>query len=328
MNQKTKNSFERFFEWFVEFRSSDRGQLIICFILAFLFWIPVKLEKEYTAQGNLDIRFIAPEGYVLSDKNLSDVSVNYFGNGFDILKFTLFRAGEIDIYLPDRQGDFIFRNEQLNALIREQSETELEIVSNTLEEVRIYSDLQAQKKLPILGAVEFRAKTGYVVQGDIEFHPDSAEVKGPKKIIDTISYIETVDKNIEDLSQSLQGSVFLKKHPGVQLNPEKIDFHLYVEQLTEKEIEATLQKYLTLDFEDSLLIVPPTASIKVSLPMSQYESFSEDLLTYQLTDDTLARGNIEGLSALKIKSSVPSVKVLSHEPDSVRVLKVVYEGGE
>ena len=160
--------------------------MIICFILAFLVWIPVKLEKDYSAQGKLDIHFVAPKGYVLSEKRLSDVSVNYFGNGFEILKFKLFHKGQMDITLPDRQGDFIFRNDQLNALIREQSNTEVDIVANTLEEIRLFSDLQTEKLVPVVSALKFEAKPGYFIQGDVAFIPDSVRIKGPKKIIDSM----------------------------------------------------------------------------------------------------------------------------------------------
>lgn len=325
MNQKTKNSFERFFEWFKEFRSSDRGQLTICFILAFLVWFPVKLEKDYNAQGKLDIHFVAPKDYILSEKDLTDVSVNYFGSGFDIVKFKLFHNGKIDIYLPDRQGDFIFRNDQLNALIREQSNTEVDIVANTLEEIRLFSDLQIQKRVPIVSAIVFQAESGYIVQGDVELLPDSVEVKGPKKIIDTLPYISTEKKKINQLSQSLEDKISLIKPPGIQLNPEEVDFRLYVEQLTEKEVEVDLRNHLNLENGDSILIVPPKASIIVSLPISQYESFSEDMLSFSWTVDSLGQDNLQGLRALKISSALPSVEVLDFHPDSVRVLRVVSE---
>jgi len=299
--------------------------LTICLILAFLVWVPVKLEKDYTAQGNLDIHFIPPMGYILSEQDLSDVSVNYFGSGFDILKFKLFHKGKIDISLPDRQGDFVFRNDQLNALIREQNETEVEIIANTLEEIRLFSDLQIQKRVPIVSAITFRAKPGYIVQGDIEFLPDSVQVKGPKKIIDTLPHISTRVKTISQLSQSLEDKILLKKTTGVQLNPEEVNFRLYVEQLTEKEMEVVLRNHLSLEHEKNTLIVPPNARIKVSLPISQYESFSEHMLSFTLTSDSLVQDSLQGLRALEISSALPSVQVLDFHPDSVRVLRVVSE---
>lgn len=281
------------------------------------------MEKDYSAQGKLDIHFVAPKGYVLSEKTLSDVSVNFFGNGFEILKFKLFHKGQMDITLPDRQGDFIFRNDQLNALIREQSDTEVDIVANTLEEIRLFSDLQTEKRIPVVSALEFEAKPGYFIQGDVAFIPDSVRIKGPKKIIDSVSYIATVERELTGLSQSMEDEIELNNVDGVKVIPGKVNFRIYLEQLTEKQLKTSLLKHLEIAQSDSLLLIPSEAVVVLSLPISQYDNFSEDMLTYQLKTDSLIGDQPDGMHALQISSELPSVQVLSYQPDSLRILKVV-----
>jgi hypothetical protein len=273
----------------------------------------------------LDIHFIAPDGYILSENDLSDVSVNYRGSGFNIIRFKLFHSRKIDIYLPDRQGDFVFRNEQLNTLIREQNEASVDIFANTLEEIRLYSDLQVQKKLPVVHAIEFTTRPGYIMKGNIQLTPDSVNVTGPKKIVDTISHINTESIKITELTQSVQRNISLIKPQGIQLKPHEVNFTINIEQLTEKEIEVKLVDHLMNSNQDSLLVIPAKVSVRISLPISQYESFTENMLNFDLTLDTPGQVGIEGMQELKINSGSPFVKILDYQPDSVRILKVLSE---
>ena len=303
------------------FPSKNRLHFFLFFVfISFSFWISTKLSNSYTIEQIFNIEWInIPESIVISENN-KKLNTSITASGVEIILYRLFNNNlKIDLIQANFELDYISLNlENQKFLIQQQlySNTLLNQITPSL--VKIKFSRLSEKKIPIIPKTRINLRAGYLADSNFISKPDCIIVRGPKILLDSIYYAETITYNQEDVYKSISKKINLSPIEGANFSKDFVDIELSVSRYSEKEFNIPIE--LTNQPEGvKVKLFPPMTKVRATIPMSVIGNIRVSDFRLIADYNQILNGQTQKLE-LFIQKKPSSVKQIILEPNEVNYL--------
>ena len=286
----------------------DRTILLLCFGIAFFFWVLVKLSQEYTAEKEVALQFRTPAEKTFLVPPPASVPVKIKGSGWNL--FFEFISSKRILLVYDVEGAnsyFLSRSQFRSDVITNLVSKDLVIEDLNFEGIQLSLEDQYSTKVPIVVPTSFTFKAEHQLARPVTTIPDSIVLLGPRSIVSTIDEWPTDTLVLKDLSVDYAGIISLQQlEPGVKTEPDQVEVQVDVEQYTQKSLFVPVT--VLNPPEDSIRIFPEKIKVNCVVGMQYYNELdSEDFtLVADLANLVLSEG----------KNTVPLE--LTKQPDFIK----------
>ena len=301
--------------------SKNRLHFFLLFVfISFSFWISTKLSNSYTIEQIFNIEWInIPEGIVISENN-KKLNTSITASGVEIILYRLFNNNlKIDLIRANFELDYLSLNlENQKFLIQQQlySNTLLNQINPSL--VKIKFSLLSEKKIPIIPKTRINLRAGYLTDSKPISKPDCILIRGPKILLDSIYYAETVSYNEEDVFKSISKKINLSPIEGINFSKDVVDIELSVSRYSEKEFNISIE-LINQPEGVKVKLFPPKAKIRATIPMSLIGNIRVSDFRLIADYNQILSGQTQKLE-LFIKKKPSGVKQIILEPTDVNYL--------
>ena len=301
--------------------SKNRLHFFLFFVfISFSFWISTKLSNSYTIEQIFNIEWInIPEGIVISNSN-KKLNTSITASGVEIILYRLFNNNlKIDLIRANFELDYLSLNlENQKFLIQQQlySNTLLNQINPSLAKIKF--SLLSEKKIPVIPKTKINLRAGYLTDSKPISKPDCILIRGPKILLDSIYYAETVAYKEEDVSKSISRKINLSPIEGINFSKDVVDIELSVSRYSEKEFNISIG-LINQPEGVKVKLFPPKAKIRATIPMSLIGNIRVSDFRLIADYNQILSGQTQKLE-LFIKKKPSGVKQIILEPTDVNYL--------
>ena len=300
----------------------------IVFILTSIIWLLIELSKTYTSTVQVRVKYKnIPEAKLLQNTPVEEVEVIVRAPGFSILSHRISNR-EISFDLNDMAMKnsvyFLIPNSQLSK-INSQISGDLEIMNILKDSIILDIGKRISKRIPVIPNLELNFNLGYNLVGELDLEPDSVDISGPEKLIDTIQKVTTKKVILNDVNESINKKLLII-YPVSSKNISFSSENVLVKGTVDKFTEGNLSIPVKVINEPEGVIInpfPKVIDITYQVGVSNFSKIDETSFTIvfdylQFKNDTLTKfltpvviKQSELISSLKINPS--QIEFLIHK---------------
>ena len=301
--------------------SKNRLHFFLFFVfISFSFWISTKLSNSYTIEQIFNIEWInIPESIVISENN-KKLNTSITASGVEIILYRLFDNDlKIDLTQANFELDYLSLNlENQKFLIQQQlySNTLLNQITPSL--VKIKFSRLSEKKIPVIPKTRINLRAGYLTDSNVISKPDCIIVRGPKILLDSIYYAETIAYNQEDVYKSISKKINLSPIEGANFSKDFVDIELSVSRYSEKEFNIPIE-LINQPEGVKVKLFPPKTKVRATIPMSVIGNIGVSDFRLIADYNQILNGQTQKLE-LFIQKKPSGVKQIILEPNEVNYL--------
>lgn len=224
----------------------SREFLVFLFFVfvSFCFWLMQTMNDLYQAEFKMPVRLRnVPKEVVLTSELPDEIRVRVEDRGTVLLNYMLGRTFfpvSFDFEEYRDRGDHVhISSAEIFMKVATQLNTSTKLLSvrpDTLE--IIYTEGKA-KKVPVVLDGHVSAGRQYYVS-DIHFSPDSVMVYAPKEVLGSITAAYTQPLELENITDTLNQRVAIRKVKGAKFVPATNDMSVYVDMYSEKTVDVPI----------------------------------------------------------------------------------------
>ena len=249
--------------------------------LSFLFWMLIKLSKEYTDVVQFNVRYTnLPKGKMLQKDAQKNVDIIIKTFGFNIVKYH-FKKRNIDVDLNSlkRKKGLIYYELSKDFLpqIQRQVAADVEVIAVKPDTLYFHLGVSKTKNVKIISDINVQFQSGYSLLGAFKVEPDYISISGPEVLIDSIEEIKTKSITLTDIKTNI-----LLKVPIVALDiSSKVSYsvdEVTVSGMVEKFTEAKLElpfKINNLPDNYSITTFPDMVEVVFQIGLSDYNKINQ-----------------------------------------------------
>lgn len=303
------------------FPSKNRLHFFLFFVfISFSFWISTKLSNSYTIEQIFNIEWInIPESIVISENN-KKLNTSITASGVEIILYRLFNNNlKIDLIQANFELDYLSLNlENQKFLIQQQLYSNTLLNQFTPSLVKIKFSRLSEKKIPIIPKTRINLRAGYLIDSNVISKPDCIIVRGPKILLDSIYYAETIAYNQEDVYKSISKKINLSPIEGANFSKDFVDIELSVSRYSEKEFNIPIE-LINQPEGVKVKLFPPKTKVRATIPMSVIGNIRVSDFRLIADYNQILNGQTQKLE-LFIQKKPSGVKQIILEPNEVNYL--------
>ena len=303
------------------FPSKNRLHFFLFFVfISFSFWISTKLSNSYTIEQIFNIEWInIPESIVISENN-KKLNTSITASGVEIILYRLFNNNlKIDLIQANFESDYLSLNlENQKFLIQQQLYSNTLLNQFTPSLVKIKFSRLSEKKIPIIPKTRINLRAGYLTDSNVISKPDCIIVRGPKILLDSIYYAETIAYNQEDVYKSISKKINLSPIEGANFSKDFVDIELSVSRYSEKEFNIPIE-LINQPEGVKVKLFPPKTKVRATIPMSVIGNIRVSDFRLIADYNQILNGQTQKLE-LFIQKKPSGVKQIILEPNEVNYL--------
>lgn len=301
--------------------SKNRLHFFLFFVfISFSFWISTKLSNSYTIEQIFNIEWInIPESIVISENN-KKLNTTITASGVEIILYRLFNNNlKIDLIQANFELDYLSLNlENQKFLIQQQLYSNTLLNQFTPSLVKIKFSRLSEKKIPIIPKTRINLRAGYLTDSNVISKPDCIIVRGPKILLDSIYYAETIAYNQEDVYKSISKKINLSPIEGANFSKDFVDIELSVSRYSEKEFNIPIE-LINQPEGVKVKLFPPKTKVRATIPMSVIGNIRVSDFRLIADYNQILNGQTQKLE-LFIQKKPSGVKQIILEPNEVNYL--------
>ena len=182
----------------------------------------------------------------------------------------------------------------------------------------IYYSRLDEKMIVVVPKAQINLRAGYLRNESLSSLPDSISVIGPKSILDSVKYVETVPFKANDVFETFSKKVNLKSIPNLKFGSEQVTLKLSISRYSEKEFTLPI-KIVNLPSGIRVKLFPPNAKARVTMPVSILNNVKVSDFSLEVDYNTTKTDKIKELN-LYMHRQPPGVKQIIWEPKQVNYL--------
>jgi YbbR domain-containing protein len=218
---------------------------IICLVISSCIWVLIKLARDYQEIQKYHIVYTnLPSDKVVVNEPDSVFIVHLKTKGFRIFSNMLFYKPvtiNVDVasLLKKRKGsktDFYIATSDLTQIVEGQIGYSNNVTAINPDTVYFRMEKTFSKKVPVKANIKIKFASQYQLAGDIDCEPKYVKVTGTKEVIDTITFIETAEKNLTNINSNQSFSIdFAKQYyeAKIKIEPAQEIINFPVDKFTE-----------------------------------------------------------------------------------------------
>ena len=302
---------------FADISPEDRKVLLICLGISFVFWILVKLSKEYTARSHVHITYELPFGLVFTEPPPTSIALDLKAKGwYFFLASVTGREPGLVYQIPPSENYTLSAIQLRGDLTNLLKDKDVSIENLHFESIHVQLEQQASKRLPIILPTQIQFAAEYDLSKKIRISPDSVTVVGPESRLDSLTEWLADTLKLTGLDQDYEAIVQLSMpQKGFSLSFLEVDVLVEVERYTEKNIKVPV--VLDQEFADSIRFFPDTILLKCVIGLSYYNDLktSDFTIKADLTEHLIKEG--KSIVALELTKQPAFVRNVQFSPKVV-----------
>jgi hypothetical protein len=283
MLSNLKNRIVSFFK--SETNNKKLSTYALFLFISFSFWFLSMLSKQHETTLRVPLTYINfPADKVLVSTPTSFIEVRVKAPGFSILFYNLFNFEELNLDIqqantkPKKGGSEVFwlMNSKRKD-ITEVLSSSMELIAISPEKLIIPFSNKAKKKVAIKLNQSISLKPEIWFANPISLIPDSVMVYGEQENLDAITFIETDELVLANVSENENHSISITIPDDLQCKVEKIEVVIEVEPFVEQMLKLKVETK-NLDKEYSIKLFPEVVQVTLRAPKDKYSILQTDFL--------------------------------------------------
>jgi len=284
--------------------------------LSFLFWMLIKLSKNYTATVNVNLTYVdLPENKMLQTDPVSTIKVTMNSGGFRLLKYK-FSNNDVVLSLKNikkkNSSTFYYLGSDI---IKDIDDSFFKADVKSIEPDTLYFSLgkSISKKVKVEPNLSIQYKSGYNLLGSLEIEPEYITISGPESQVSSVISVTTEPIELYNVSDTINKNIAIAKIKDLnKINYSVTQIHVSgkVEKFTEMSLEVPFRILNAPSY--TLKTFPNTVKIVFLIGLSDFNSVTEG--DFEIVCDFSKVKNDE------VNYLVPEVL---NKPDIVKEIKVI-----
>lgn len=300
-----------------------------CFIISSFIWLIIQLSEDFSEVQTCSLVYTnIPSGKVLVGERDTLLSVNLNSKGFRMLSKSL-HPNPISISVDvssvlhkqrNSSNAFFILTSEIIQSVASQLNQQNHVVSISPDTLSFYLIDEYCKKLPVQTMLEISYAQQYGLSDSLLIIPDSVIVKGPKEVVDSLRYITTVSRVLENVSSNQVVTMKFddSRNNLISVSPKTVSVYVPVDKFTESKIELPI---IVKGAEQNLKVktFPDKVTVTFLVPLNKYKDIDPGMFAA-----TVDLSKIKTTTAKKLKvevSKIPSyIKLRKIEPEKTEYI--------
>lgn len=292
----------------------------MCVLASVVFWMAIKLSKDYDTIETIGISYELPRGVAFAQTPPNSLEARVRATGWELFNQSLStreRMITIDSLELRENADGIIsiRNEVASAF----QDEGLDVNPITNERIVIQMERVASKQVPLVLRSRISYARGFQSSKVPRLEPDSVFISGPFSIIDSISFWLTDSLVVAEVEDTLKISTLVEEaiSPSVNVVPQSVSVHIESQQFTEKSVYVPI-RIRGASSLDSVSVFPKQVLIKVAVGLHDYETINANDFTAVVSIDE-AKAEPSALLPVVLERRPLLVRQVTVQPRTVEV---------
>lgn len=295
-------------------------------LLSSFFWLIKALNKEYDYTLDYPIAYEkVPDHIVLEGERPSTIQLKIKDTGFQLLRYsTSRRLLELDFNIeqllssPRRRlnsnNSFILPADYENKLTRNLVTT-TSIIGIKPDTLHVQYSRQVSKFVHVKLNGNVEPAQQRILNGAIKIAPDTVEIYGPERMLDTMKYVYTEYQDFVKLKDTLVRNITIETIDDIRISRKRVNVTVPIEMFTEKTVEVPVT---ALNFPDSLSLrtFPGMVNVSFFVGISRFKEIDSRMFDVTVDYAEIERG-ASGNVPLQLKSSYRYISNLRVAPENV-----------
>ena len=293
MKSKAENKTERS-------QNNKKLRVFLLFLmLSFLFWMLIKLSKNYITDVKFDLVYIdEPKNKLLQNNSDNTITLTVNTIGFKLLRYSL-KSKKLNYSLTDlekKKGTeyYSITKSKINYL---QAQFQAETIVLKVKPDTLYFDLgvKKSKKVQIIPKVNFQFKPGFNLTNRYTLKPEFVTISGPTKFVDSIQSVATELLELSDVAASFDVPVKLVNDlDAISLSIDQVNISGEVEKITEGSFNLQF-KVINLPRNQIISTFPKEVKVVYQVALKDYNKITENSFVIQCDYRETIDNNLEYL---------------------------------
>jgi YbbR domain-containing protein len=300
---------------------------IICLLIALFFWFLMTLSKEYSVVFTFPVSYSnLPADKVLSNQLPESIDIEVKSKGFNILMYKLKRnQKQLFIYVKSakptaQKNNFYILTASEIEKIKYQFPSSISLIKINPDTIYLNFNKKESKLVPVVHNIKLNFNKQFQLIDSVKILPSLVEISGAADVINSISKIETIPVELNDISKSLLINLEVKrdkKNENIEVTPSEIKAQINVAKYTEATIMVPVETQ-NVPADYTLKTFPDNVTIKYSVAFEDYEKIQASqfkvIVDYKKTD---ANSNKLKLQLVGFPKQAKSIKI---DPEKVEYI--------
>ena len=286
------------------------------------------MGKRYETTVSMPIQYTnMPSNKVLAKSPPTSVQVKMEARGFTLLRHKIkltinpinFNIKAFTNVLMNDSTENVFKiaSDKYIPQFSKQVSSEISILDIEPDTIYFVFDKVVMAKKKVHHQLNLTFENQFFLLDSVAFEPDSVIVRGPKSIVDTLTYVFIKNKKIKQLKSSLRKNVYLNEVDKLDFEPRKVAMTIPVSQYTEYNESIPISK---LNVPDSLKLItlPGKVEINCLVALTDYKNLSASSFTIGVDFNDISE-NLNSLP-LRVYRTPGHIKMLKFYPDGVKFI--------
>ncbi len=281
MNGDFQDRVRRFLSFVNIKNNKDLLTFSFFLLLSTVSWFLIVLNKTYTTDIPYPIAYKNfPKGKILTNNPPEELVITIRGKGFDLLKYELTKflfPHMIDVkkLAKNQWSDkLVFYTQDLMPELTTKFKNDIKIIN--ISPTKIYFEFSpiVTKKVKIVPNIKYQLAKQFVIEKGISIVPDSAIIKGPQTLLDSIQYVTTEFFNFRTINKVIIRKLPIKKIDKVFCTPRYVKIKIPAYKFTETKISVPVE---IINAPDTLQfkIVPAKVTVKYKVLLKNFKKVSK-----------------------------------------------------
>jgi len=264
-------------------KNGRKSKMLLVFLaISFLFWMLIKLSKEYTTVIQFDVNYFnLTEGKMLQEEPRKNLDVTVKTYGFNLIKYYVNkRSVNVDLHSVKRKRGLMYYQlaSELLPQIQQQVASDVEVIGVQPDSLYYHLGISKTKKVLVVPDITIQYQSGYNLLGDLKVEPNFVSISGPEIIIDSISMLKTKTATLTDVNGSIEIKLPIMRLAGTSKVSYSID-EVMVTGVVEKFTESTLKlPFVIKNLPQNLKITtfPDQVEVVFRVGISDYNKINQN----------------------------------------------------
>ena len=256
--------------------------LLVLLGLSFLFWMLIKLSKEYTDVVQFKVNYSnLPEGKMLQEDPKANIDIIIKTFGFNLVKYHINKRNiDVDLSSVKRKKGLIYYQlaNELLPQIQRQVAADVEVIAVKPDTLYFHLGKSKTKNVKIIPDINIQYQSGYNLLGDLKIEPEYVSITGPEFLIDSIEELKTEFTTLIDIKSSIVHKlplVTLEKSSKVRYSVEEVTVSGTVEKFTEAKLQMSFE-VKNLPDNYSISTFPDKVEVIFQIGLSDYNKINQN----------------------------------------------------
>ena len=292
--------------------------IILSVLFSIIIWTSVNLSGSFYTTLQLPLRVNSVrDGYGIASNLPETVTVKLKAAGWNLLGLQV--RGGLEFLVSTGLETGNIRVNLLNSVPDNKwVPSDVQILDVWPSYINLKIDKLDFKRLPVKPMISIDFKEEFGLAKSVITFPDSVDVEGTRKFLDTLKYVETVPMEFYRIDQSFSAETDIKKMQGISVKPTKINLYFDVQKIVDREIGEIPVVIRNMPHDRSIVLLPDRIDISIRGGINILGKINrEEIEAYINYSDIIT----DTLGSLAPTINVPrNTKVLFRKPDRVKYI--------